>query len=114
MGILKDTIIGYSTLSLHRRPDLYPPHPHPHALAFDPDRWQYWQPQAGHYTPFGMGPRVCVGQQFALTEIAYTAVRILQRFATVAGPEPADEPGLKAEIVLQPAAGVRLRFHTAA
>lgn len=50
----------------------------------------------GHYTltktlnlyrwgflPFNGGPRICLGQQFALTEIAYTTVRILQEFQRV-------------------------------
>lgn len=29
---------------------------------------------------FNGGPRICLGQQFALTEIGYTLVRLLQRF----------------------------------
>jgi Cytochrome P450 len=35
------------------------------------------------YLPFNGGPRVCLGQQFALTEIAYTTVRLLQEFQGV-------------------------------
>lgn len=111
MGILKDTIIGYSTIYLQRREDLYPPHSNP--LAFDPDRWLRWQPQPWHFIPFSMGPRVCVGQQFATTEIGYTIVRILQRFETVTGSGMEEDPRLKAEIVLQPADGVRVHFSTA-
>ena len=35
------------------------------------------------YLPFNGGPRVCIGQQFALTEISYTTVRLLQEFQAV-------------------------------
>lgn len=40
------------------------------------------------YLPFNGGPRVCLGQQFALTEIAYTVVRILQEFKAVESCDP--------------------------
>jgi cytochrome P450 len=29
---------------------------------------------------FNGGPRICIGQQFALTEASYVTVRLLQRF----------------------------------
>lgn len=32
------------------------------------------------YIPFNAGPRICLGQSFALNEVSYTIVRILQRF----------------------------------
>lgn len=78
VGILKDTPIGYSTLLMQRRKDLTPD-----ALRFWPERWQTWQPKPWNYIPFNGGPRICIGQQFALTEIGYTIVRILQRFDRV-------------------------------
>ena len=70
LGILKDTLIGYSTLYLHRRQDLYPDSPDlPHPHEFSPERWQKWQPRPWQYLPFNGGPRICIGQQFALTEM---------------------------------------------
>ena len=33
--------------------------------------------------PFGSGPRICMGQQMAQTEISYTIVRLLQEFVTI-------------------------------
>jgi cytochrome P450 len=33
------------------------------------------------YIPFNGGPRICLGQQFALTEASYVIVRILQTFS---------------------------------
>lgn len=32
------------------------------------------------YLPFNGGPRICIGQQFALTEASYVTIRLLQRF----------------------------------
>jgi hypothetical protein len=122
LGILKDTPIGYSTLVMQRRPDLTPPIPNPNSKSptsfitvedFCPDRWQTWQPKPWNYIPFNAGPRICIGQQFALTEMGYTIVRLLQRYERVENhmwPVDGGKPCLKAEIVLQPGQGVRVGF----
>ncbi len=126
-AVLKDTPIGYSPLVMQRRADLYPIEcqkeingaPNPSydpkldAENFYPDRWQTWQPKPWQYIPFNGGPRLCVGQQFALTNMGYTIVRLLQRFDRLESfmPEgPQGSPVLKAEIVLQPGAGVHVAF----
>ncbi|KAI9727266.1 MAG: hypothetical protein M1828_006885 [Chrysothrix sp. TS-e1954] len=83
VGVLKGTPIGYSTQYMQLRNDIYPPtsekFPAPH--LFRPERWEHWQPKIWTYLPFNGGPRICVGQQFALTEMGYTVVRLLQRFS---------------------------------
>lgn len=111
MGILKDTPIGYSTLIMQRREDLYPPNSA--HLSYLPERWESWQPKPWQYIPFNGGPRICIGQQFALTEMGYTIVRMLQRYERIEGwmaRVDGGEPCLKAEIVLQPGQGVRVGF----
>lgn len=35
------------------------------------------------YLPFNGGPRVCLGQDFALLEAGFTIVRLLQTFETI-------------------------------
>jgi len=35
------------------------------------------------YIPFHGGPRICIGQQFALTQMLFTLFRVLQQFKTV-------------------------------
>lgn len=52
-----------------------------------------------------------MGQQFALTEMGYTIVRVLQRFERMDRRWPEDmQLSLKSEIVLQPAEEVRVGF----
>lgn len=109
VGILKDTPIGYSTLVMQRRADLTPDN----TLVFSPERWETWQPKPWNYIPFNGGPRICIGQQFALTEMGYTIVRMLQRYERVESfmqSVDGGAPCLKAEIVLQPGQGVRVGF----
>lgn len=114
IGILKDTPVGYSTLVMQRRLDLYPSSPDfPDPLTFCPERWTSWQPKPWQYIPFNGGPRICIGQQFALTEMGYTLVRMLQRFGRIENFQTSVDggnPQLKAEIVLQPGQGVRVGF----
>ncbi len=111
IAVTKDTPIGYSTLILHRREDVYPPPSatFAHHLEFSPERWDNWTPKAWTYIPFNGGPRICIGQQFALTEMAYTVVRILQRFERIESRQ--DEfPMFRSDIVLAPARGVKVAF----
>ena len=115
IGVLKDTSIGYSTLLMQRRPDMYPPTSatFKDPNVFSPERWYSWQPKPWTYIPFNGGPRICIGQQFALTEMGYTIVRLLQRFEKVESfmhQIDGGHPCMKAEIVLQPGDGVRVGF----
>ena len=88
--IPKGTAVAYSTYAMHRRPDLYGMD----AEIFRPERWDEDMPmnsdpikQRWGYLPFHGGPRICLGMDFALTEAAYTVVRILQTFPTLKLPE---------------------------
>jgi hypothetical protein len=50
------------------------------------------------------------GQNFALTEMAYTVVRILQTYRSVESRQE-EFPMFRSDIVLQPAKGVRVAFY---
>jgi cytochrome P450 len=73
--IKKGAPVSYSVYSMHRREDIYGPD----AKEFKPERWKTLRSGWG-YLPFNGGPRICVGQQFALTEAGYTTVRLMQQF----------------------------------
>lgn len=50
---------------------------------FLPERWEEKNGGAKHrfaYLPFGMGPRVCLGEQFAITEGTLLLARLFSRF----------------------------------
>nr|UYD62319.1 cytochrome P450 [Leptographium qinlingense (nom. inval.)] len=116
VAVLKDTPIGYSTLLMQRRGELYPGNL-THPDEFDPDRWDSWQPKPWQFIPFNGGPRICIGQQFALTEMGYVLVRLFQKYERVVshmGPIDGGYPTLRADIVLTPGDGVHVAFYEAA
>lgn len=71
--LLKGDTVTILTLAMHEREDLYPPTSptFAHPSVFSPERWEHWTPKPWTYTPFHGGPRICVGQNVALTEMAY-------------------------------------------
>jgi cytochrome P450 len=74
---------------MQRRPDIFGPD----SNEFRPERWAPDAPGGAlrpgwAYLPFNGGPRICVGQQFALTSAGYTIVRILQTFSELESRDP--------------------------
>ncbi|KAF1963320.1 cytochrome P450 alkane hydroxylase-like protein [Byssothecium circinans] len=112
IAIPEGTPIGYSPLVMQRREDLYPSEASgfPPVAKFVPERWYNWTPKNWQYIPFNGGPRICIGQQFALTEMGYTLVRLLQRFETIENRMGGVPAGMHADIVLQPSNQVRIAF----
>lgn len=76
---------GYCVYAMHRRKDIYGDD----ALEFRPERWEgdALKDVGYGYLPFNGGPRVCLGQEFALLEAGYTVARILQRFPYIEVPK---------------------------
>ncbi|KKF92677.1 Cytochrome P450 52A1 [Ceratocystis platani] len=119
LAVLKGHIITYSPLIMQRSPGLMPPPsaspggaPPPGVWA--PERWETWQPKSHNYIPFNSGPRVCVGQRFAMVEMSYVLVRLFQRFSRVESHMhniDGGEPLLKADITMRPGQGVYLAFY---
>ncbi|KAH7090760.1 putative P450 monooxygenase [Paraphoma chrysanthemicola] len=73
----KGAYVAYHTYSMHRRPDIFGADAH----VFRPERWLEPGFRPGWaYIPFSGGPRVCIGQNFALTEVGFVVTRLVQLF----------------------------------
>ncbi|KAF6807060.1 cytochrome p450 52a11 [Colletotrichum sojae] len=95
VGVRAGTQVIYSTHVLQLREDLNPGDVAP-IEKFYPRRWESWTPRPWTYIPFNGGPRICVGQQLAPTEMAYLLVRVFQQYRAVGFGKrdtPAREPG---------------------
>ena len=67
-----------SPFVMHRRPAFFPD-----PERFDPDRWTPERERAlpkFAYMPFGGGPRVCIGNGFALMEAHLIVAAVAQRY----------------------------------
>jgi cytochrome P450 len=92
---------------MHRRKDLWGAD----AAKFRPERWDSRRP-GWEYLPFNGGPRICIGQQFALTEAGFVTVRMLQKFESIQGQ---NTDGARHNLTLTscPAAGAKLKIKVA-
>lgn len=79
----KGSIVAYHVYALHRREEFFGPD----ANDFRPERWAEIRP-GWEYLPFNGGPRICVGQQYALTEAGYVTVRLAQKFSVLESRDP--------------------------
>ncbi|EXJ60322.1 hypothetical protein A1O7_04474 [Cladophialophora yegresii CBS 114405] len=73
--VKKGMEVNYSCHIMHHREDIWGPD----VEEFKPERWMSRRP-GWEFLPFNGGPRICLGQQFALTEAGYVIVRMLQKF----------------------------------
>lgn len=78
---------------------------------FRPERFLPSAPDIprGAWLPFGTGPRVCIGQHFAMLEMGLIAAMLLQRFS-LQWPEGAAWPAGDLAVTLRPATPIRLRL----
>lgn len=95
---------------MHRRKDLWGPD----ADSFRPERFAN-RKVGWEFLPFNGGPRICIGQQFALTEASYVLVRLLQRFDGIEAVEGELEKRAQSRLTLTscPGRNVTLRLHEA-
>jgi cytochrome P450 len=91
---------------MHRTPDLFAD-----PERFLPARWagdaQRRLPRFAYF-PFGGGPRICIGNRFAMMEATLILATLAQRFSFATTPETTLD--LLPTVTLRPRAPVRLRL----
>ncbi len=100
------TLVMTSPWLMHRHPRYFSC-----AAQFRPERWLSGETDTlPHYAffPFGGGPRVCIGQGFAMMELALVLAAILQRFSL----QNVADPGLQpwATMMLRSSSPILLRL----
>ena len=98
--IPEKSVIIISPWATHRHPEAWNK-----AESFDPTRFMpdAPTPQKGTYLPFGIGPRMCIGKDFAILESVLMIARIAQEWnLTPAGSEPIP----RALVMVRPAGGL--------
>jgi cytochrome P450 len=87
--IRKGGYVALGTWMIHHRADLWPD-----PQRFDPDRFTPEQQKTRHrfaYMPFGGGPHLCIGNNFAMMEATLILAMIVQQFDfTVADNHPGE------------------------
>lgn len=103
-AIPKGTQIWISQYVVHRDPRFFPD-----PEAFVPERWEddlaKRLPRYAYF-PFGGGPRVCIGNAFAMMEAVLLLASIARRFTIALVPSHPIAP--EASVTLRPRHGVRV------
>lgn len=96
------TLAIISPWLVHRRPDVWP-----EPEAFRPERFLDPAATRHAYLPFGQGPRLCIGRDFALGEMVVVLGRILESHR-LALPPGWDRPRPSAQVAVHPRGGMPL------
>ena len=107
--IPRGSLITVNTFSLHRDPKLFND-----PERFDPERFAAgWETRIPRYAylPFGGGPRVCIGNGFAMMEARLIVATLAQRWRFLLEP---DQQVIPVQLVtLRPKNGIRMKLKTA-
>lgn len=104
-AVPKGALVMTTPYAVHHDPRWFPD-----PDRFDPDRFAPDRSDAiprGAYLPFGVGPRVCIGNSFAMLEMTQIAAMLLQRFELV-WPAGAQQPRPRLHVTMRPEQGLQL------
>ncbi|KAI4150393.1 MAG: hypothetical protein LQ340_004111 [Diploschistes diacapsis] len=93
--VAKGTLVGWNLYSMQRQKDVWGED----AEEFRVERWLDEVDEKGEvvrkgvrpgwaFLPFNGGPRICIGQQFALAETSYILIRLLQEYERIESRDP--------------------------
>jgi cytochrome P450 len=102
--IPKGTSVFLSVFELHRNPRLWD-----NPTVFNPENFNADQVKNRpkfNYLPFGAGPRICIGQQFAMMEMQLLLASLVKRFSFEN--DPSHFVGMHPQIVLKSTNGIKL------
>eukprot|EP01018_Ginkgo_biloba_P028557 Gb_04119 [translate_table: standard] len=104
----RGTCLWFGIVGLHHDPDIWGPDVH----EFRPERFitASKQSYSSAFIPFGVGTRICLGQNFAVAEIKLLLSMILSRFRISLSPTYRHSPTL--DLTLRPAHGMYLVLHS--
>lgn len=113
--VRKGDLVVFSQYVNSRKKNIYGPD----ADCFRPERWETGELDhiGWAYFPFNGGPRQCLGENFALMEVSYTVVRLLQTFSSIILPkgqpiEPVGSERQRLTLVLSSADGCKVQIHS--
>jgi cytochrome P450 len=106
------TTVLMSPFVVHRDPHYWRD-----AAEFDPTRWlagpggaYVGVPETRHaFFPFGGGPRMCIGNTFALMEIALVLAHTSRHWEM--SPSPSHQVGMTPRVTLRPRGGMPMVLH---
>lgn len=102
----KGVNVWTNVLSLHTDPEIWGPD----AYNFNPERFSNGITGACElphlYMPFGVGPRICLGQNLAMVELKILISLIISKFSFTLSPNYVHKPTLR--LVTEPEHGVEL------
>jgi cytochrome P450 len=105
--VKKGEVLMVNIYGIHRD-ERYFPDP----LRFDPERWTPENEKKMHryqYLPFGAGPRICIGNAFAMMEARLVLATLAQRFRLTLAPDQIVAP--TRVFTLRPRYGMRMIAH---
>lgn len=106
--VKKGTAVRYSVYVMQRNKEIWGQD----ADEFRPERW-IGRKVGWEFLPFNGGPRVCIGQQFALTSAGFAVVRLLQRFDRVENLDSTTDIKHALTLTSCSGTGVQVRLHEA-
>ena len=130
MAVMKGDQIILNWYAMSRLEDVWGSDAH----EFKPERWEKKESIGWEYTPFGRGPRVCIGrtymssapsrasdhrtdpyftEDFALAEMGYTIVRLCQTFDRIQHTDEWDNQTTDLRLTMIPGKGVNVQLHRA-